>query len=245
LWKRLRRKELKLNWRIKYTTAFLLLLLLSACGGSDSSNGIPTAQNPTAPGGTTLNPPPTPTPPAGEPDLSSSEPFKLPNNSDYSGLQAIFGNIYPPLVGDPLVKMMLSGDVRSTTINGTIRLAVEDNQGLAVRDFPSFDGTGYHSSSYLDIIFADDQVVVRATANQSGDTLSGALYYRVRQSGETQCEKVVVTCHDQYGNTVDPSHCPPPPDTVAPCRQYMDVSQSSVKLVGTYQAKFSEWWTQN
>ena len=185
--------------------------------------------------------------------MTTAVSIKLPSESDLTGLENFFGILYPPMVGDPLVEMILSGDMRTTTPAGTIRLAVEDKVGLTARDFPSFAGTGHvtveSTGNVFDMIFADDQIVVRAVGLiNSTSTLNATIYYRMRQTGDTECEAISYTCHDQHGNVVPVSDCYPagPPDTVAPCENYMGGSspatKAGVNVLGTFQAHYTSWF---
>jgi hypothetical protein len=230
----------EVNWRFSIVALSVGLLLCVSCGSKNTTTTVP---EPTPTPGVS----PLPTPDVTRdnlPDVTHAAPYRLASNSDLSGLQSLFGVVYPPLVGDPLIKMMLTGDTRQTAITGTVRLALEDKQGLVVRDIPSFDATGYRDSSRLDIIFADSQLVVKTVGTFAADgTLTAAIFYRVRQSGETQCQNVQFHCYDQYGHEVDPSFCGyTKPNLVATCQTYMNSANSAVKQLGSFTTKeFPNW----
>ena len=161
--------------------------------------------SPTNPGGNT-NPttPITPTTPtSSDPygaQIRASVPIDLTDKVNYSGLAGITGtngnpgNLRLPLVGDARVRLQTSSS-RSQSIDGSLFLAFEDQYGFWAAQWDrSFPGTGVQVTSsgnpYLDIIFADDDLVVRAIGTASNNTFYGTLYYRLRQSGDTACRQI-------------------------------------------------------
>lgn len=215
------------------------LLFLVACGDTGSNTtGIPTSGGSGSGGTTPVTPDPTnPTP--GLPDLSKSSAINLDDKINYSGLIAIAGNVVTPIVGDPRAVLKIT-NTTNLSVNGTLRLAFEDKAGFWWADMNSVEGTGVNTSSALDIIFSDNSLTIRIIAGRSGNLLISNIYYRVRQSGETQC--LPVYCY--VNGTPVPfgsQFCPiPKPDTAGICRNYISTTLSSVKKLGTFSASYND-----
>ncbi len=190
-------------------------------------------------------------------ELSTSVPIDLADRVNYLGLVDITGtggapgNISLPLVGDVKVRLQTT-NTRSQSIKGTLFLAFEDQLGLWGAQYnSSFPGTGFQitttTGKNVDIIFADDDLVVRTLGVVVNNNFTGALYYRLRQAGDTACKQVTVTCNITYPNGYPYYYgsggfeCPPYalPDTVTPCRNYMNPADSHVKRLGNFRNTFS------
>lgn len=222
---------------------------MTACGKSgETTNGAPAPVDPTA---QNQVPNYTPVTDPGQdgrlPDLTTAVALRLPNPSDYSGLEELAQVLYLPLVGDPKIRMTISGD-RTNAVTGSILVGFEDRAGWWGADVPSFSKTGYRNTSALDMIFADDELLFRVVGAINGNNLDGNVYYRVRQSGENACRKLQ-TCTTTYA-----PYYPYPPTTTcrdqdadiatAECRSYMDIGSSSVRLLGNFhQGSYSSWLT--
>lgn len=225
----LRRLKLNAWFRI---ALFLVALNIAACGGGSSSSSsapVPNANN----GGGTLNNPGNTVDPR-LPNLSRALAINLTDKTGYQGLIDIAKLVVTPIVGDALIHLTLPND-RTTEVSSTVIVAFEDRVGFWGAQLSSFPGTAFRTSSSLDIIYSDSQLSLRVLAAMtSADQVFGRIYYRVRQSGETQCQKVTVT------------YCPPgqtctPPDTATPCRKYMELNNSSVKDLGSFSGKYSNF----
>lgn len=239
-------KERKLSWRVTLASVVVFLMLCAGCSSSSNSNTVPQAQPSTGP--TTGLPTPTPANYTG-PDLTNAVPLALPNNQNLTGLNALMPSpVATPLVGDPLVDMVSNNGVQ------TIRLAAEDSNGLQARDWPLFPGTDQSSSTSLNMIFADDQVVILATGTiANGQITGGNIFYRVRQASDpapfsqypniTACENFTLTCTDSQGNPVPLKDCgETQPDLVTPCEAYMSTSNASVIKLGTFEQMNAGVW---
>lgn len=217
--------------------AFLAgLCIVIGCGETKNSpNPIPT---PTPVDSGTPTPLPIPAPDADSriPDLSGAFPLALTNGT--SALKALAQNVFPPLVGDPLISLTID-QTREVSIAGNILFAFEDQLGFWGAELPSF--TGLQSDSLIDILFADDEFVLRVVAERKVDDLSGILYYRLRLAGDTACRETFVTCEESPFGFSFPPYCYSRPDTATPCRAYMNLAQASVKSVGSFKAKYSKW----
>lgn len=243
------------KWKLKRQIIYfgLLLTLFNAgCSNSSSTNApvSPTDPAPTVP----VNPAdPTPNDPYGA-DIRASVPIDLANKTQFSGLSDIAGtgglpgNIYLPLVGDAKVRLQTTSS-RSQSIHGNLFLAFEDQQGFwGARWENEFPGTGIQVSTStgqtLDIIFADDDLVVRIQGVVASQTFFGGIYYRLRQPSDTACRQVSVGCTVTYPwgtYTFPPNQCPSytQPDLVTPCRNYMSPSNTQVKRLGNFTNTFS------
>ena len=67
-----------------------------------------------------------------------------------------------------------------------------------------------------------DLLVVRIIGGISSSQVTGAIYYRNRQSGDTQCEIINQTC-----TPAGSPSCPQAPDVKTPCLQYMNPSDTT------------------
>ncbi|MBI1862066.1 MAG: hypothetical protein HYR96_14220 [Deltaproteobacteria bacterium] len=229
-----------LKW-IRCIQWLALGLLLSACGNTGRTTvGVPT---PTPLAGPVSSPIPTPGANLDSriPDLSRAVGVNLTDVTSFSALRDMAINVFPPLVGNPLLQLTMSAS-RATDISGSLLFGFEDQYGFWGAQQVSFPGTGYQSDTVLDVIFADDSLVTRVSASRFLDNLSGTLYYRIRSSGDTACKQQYVTC-TVIGFPGSGTICPTAPDTVVPCQNYMSPSDTHVKKVGTFSAKFSKWTT--
>ena len=217
---------MKLSAWLKGTLVAVVLIVLG-CGGGETKE-IPSPADPSAPPQELT--PPAPTTDPRLPDLSHAVPINLHDKTTYQGLQDLAKTVFPPLVGDPLVSMRLT-NTRDTNISGSILIAFEDRMGFWGASLDSFEGTGYRDSQRLDIIFADDEFALRAVGALSIDDLTGVIYYRLRQTGDTQCKKFICT---GWG-------CPTSQDLASICRTYMNTTDAHVKELGTFRTKYSNW----
>jgi len=170
-----------------FSFLFVTLLLVS-CGGTDSTNTVPQAADPNA-GATT--PLPTVTVPTDGrlPEWVANKRYGniiVPSVTDYSNLEAIFGLIYPPVVGTPIIAMDIASD-RTTNVSGKLYLGVEDDKAFTYREWTSLESMSARSSTVLDGWFLDDEMVVRVNAGISAGKVSGQIQFRKRVSGENQC----------------------------------------------------------
>jgi hypothetical protein len=205
------------------------LLLISACGGSSSSSVPTTATPSTTPTTVTV---PTVTSNPALPNLTNAVSINLVDKTNYSGLAAISGNIYPPLVGDPYLSMTLTYG-RTTPIAGTILVAYEDSIGFWGAQVNSFPGVDTYTATSFDMTFADDDLVFRSVGTLTNGSLTGNIYYRLRQSTDTgtECKTVTVSNGSYY-------------DNVTPCVNYMNLSNAQVTNLGSFvQPTFSAWAT--
>ena len=240
-----------MNWR-SYKLVFLSGIFgvcLTHCSKSaDQTNAVPTPPSDPTPAAQPV------TPPTAEPDsrlpswVSKAVPIQLTTAGDFSGLQDLFGIVYPPLVGDPSIAMDLTGD-RERTVSGTLHFGFEDAKGFQYIDIPSVVSpdyrnpngfAGYRDTNYFDGYFSDDSGVVRIVGSLSNNTLTGKLYYRIRLPGEVACQEFVQCNFDPHVWQYD---CQKVVDILV-CRNYMDASQSqSVKQLGTFAAPYLNWFT--
>ena len=229
----------------------LFLTLFSVGCSNSSSNNSPV--NPTEP--TT---PVTPTTPTTEdpygPDIRASVPIDLANKTTFSGLADISGtggqpgNIYLPIVGDARIRLQTSSG-RTQSINGSLFLSFEDQQGFwGARWNNEFPGTGLQTTTStgqnIDIIFADDDLVVRIQGAVVSQNFFGGIYYRLRQPADTACRQVSYGCTVTYPwgtYTFPPEQCPnyTQPDLVTPCRNYMNPTNTQVKRLGNFTNTYS------
>lgn len=252
--------ELKLKLKRNFSKVavfFVAFIVLISCGKDETTS---------APSPLDLDPPTDPFDPAPPPDddtrvpdLEKAVTVALTDPVNFSGLEDIANFVFAPLVGDPLVSMDLLVD-RSTGISGSILVAFEDQIGFWGAILNSFKGTSTISSGALDMIFADDELVLRTIGTISGDTLNGTIYYRVRVTGDDECKPVTVTCQTnttpgdpfcqmypwyptcQANPNPNPPECDFEVDTVTPCLSYMSISNSSVKDLGSFSnTTFSNW----
>jgi len=226
-------------------TLFLSLFFLGACGQTGSNTtGVPVSAAPVNPPSPEVDPlPEVPTEPNPNlPNLSGSVALALTDNVNYTGLSAIAGNIVTPIVGDPRV-LLKTTNTREQSVEGTLLVSFEDKLGFWGANMVSVPKSGFNTSQSLDILFTDNALTFRVVASRMGDNLLSTLYYRVRQSGETQC--LPVKCYytwagQRYEVPFNSLYCPiPAPDVVGTCRSYMDPAQSAVKVLGTFSAPYS------
>lgn len=264
-WLRLRRlRKLKLNCWI-CTLLAACLLLISACGNKEETSGAPTVASPFTPG-KEFNLPGT-TPDGRLPDLSRATDVFLTDTVNYSALYDItYGTFFPiggtgsQIVGNVKAQGTIKDDrtnfdasIPGTLLEGKILIAFEDKAGFWGAELPIFPKAATRVGSSHDMIFADDEFVVRVIGSTgSGDAFSGTIYYRLRTNSDVvqyqypngayftarPCTQVTVTCGG--GN------CPgyTQPDTRTKCVNYMSTSNSSVKKLGTFGGKYSSWVTQ-
>lgn len=221
-----------LKW-IRCSLGLALILWLSACGDTKSnSNPIPTATPPTA------TPTPLPVPQPGYdsrlPDLSRAASVNLSDFTHYTALKDLAHNVFPELVGNPYLQLNLQ---KNRELEGTALFTFEDQMGFWGAELSSF--TGLQAGNQTQIIFADDEFVFKVIAVKSSNDLDGILYYRVRVPGDTACRNSFVTCEPF---SFLPPQCIATPDNITPCWAYMNLSSASVKTVGTFKAKYSDWW---
>ncbi len=227
---------------LKRILLVLCLSLVAACGkSSETTNGVPTPVDPSKQGGGN-NPyiVPTPTPDPRIPDLSTATALRLVNPTDYSGLEEIANIVYLPLVGDPKIAMKISGADRSNDVTGSVLVAFEDQVGFWGAQLTSFPGTGYRDSSNFDMIFADDELVVRVVgAIGSNNKFDGNVYYKMHVSTDTACRPKTI-CTTYNGSTT----CVPedPAITASNCRAYIQPGASLVKQLGNFHStSYSSW----
>lgn len=228
-------------------------LLVAACGDSSSNtSNIPTPANPNPPGGSL--------PPSGNygtpglPDITLSHSITLSDRTNYSAIidlkrannEIFSGSFTVP----PMLKMTLSGRSK-TTVPGKMLVwwEEEDQSGFWGAEVPTVDGAAIQGNNgttrNFDTIHSDSQLSFRVLAQSNdGVNLYGIIYYRIRQSGETQCLKQKVTCIDPWtGQQLPDSFCQyTTPDIVTPCRNYMNPGDSNVKTMGTFTSTINDWF---
>lgn len=222
----------------KFLNVTVCTAMIAACGGSkETTNNVPVPVDPTTQTTTTTYTPPVN--PGQDPRLpalqSKAVVLRLTDPTTYTGLQELAQVLFLPLVGDPKVAMDISGG-RDTLVTGKILVSFEDQEGYWGALLDSFGDTGARSSGGLDMIFADDEIVVRMVGSLSGDSLDGLVYYRIRQTGDTACKKQIRTCA--------PGQPCPQPDVTTPCRNYMQFGVSQVKQLGSFHSSYSNWVVQ-
>ena len=244
---------MKLRFQILGT--FVALAMFAACSSKDQSNGsVPAPANPAGGTQTTIT-----VPNSGQnpniPNLTNANPINLVDKTGLSGLLDIAGGqVYPPLVGDPLIDMDITS-AGGTAVNGSVLVSFEDSQEFWGAELPSFNGMGTALANSLDMTFADEDMVIRVIGSMSGGTINGNVYYRIRQSGDIECENVTVTCEPNgtilastrhgvqrvVGHALSGSQCSTYYDTVTPCQQYVSTSNSQVKNLGSFEGTYSSW----
>ena len=239
------------NVILKLFFFFFPMFLIFACGQTSSTTTpVPTPPPPVeddAP--TDFSPAPPPVDPR-LPDLSKAVALNLKDKT-LKGLKDLAVAIFPPLVGDPLILMDFSNG-RGTEVEGSVLLSFEDAQGFWGARLDSVSGVGTRSADTLDMIFADDEFVLRIVGALSTDIMNGTVFYRLRAIGENQCKRPVLTCEIYYDDPTlhgyppgvlppIPPECNEPPAWIAPCRAYMNLSDSHVKELGSFKATQSEW----
>ncbi len=255
------------RFKIQFSRSVLTAVLLFAVAcGKDNSQGLPTAPPPPGTGGTTD------LPTAGLPNdprvpalLAKAVEIKLVDSVNFTGLQDLAQTIFAPLVQTFVALEIVRG--RETEVSGSILVGFEDSEGFWGALLNTFAGASQRSSTSLDMIFSDSELSVRMVSGLNADTMvSPTLYYRLRKSGEKQCQTQSLTCtQTQYTCTswdwysgacknwtskeveVDCSTVPgaPTPPTAAQlaaeCRTYMNLGNSSVKKLGTFESNYSKW----
>jgi hypothetical protein len=214
--------------------------MLAHCAGKSDLNPLPKATDPNATTQTIPNTTPSTDPRI--PDLSKAVAIHLDDNVNYTGLKDLAHVVYAPVIGDALISMNISGG-RTTSFTSSVLIAFEDHYGFWGALQNSFTGTTTRTSNSIDAIHSDSEFTIRIVAGLNGDTLSGSIYYRIRQTGETQCFATAVTCN--YTGTPPANYsnyCPyPTPDTSAACRNYMNTGLAAVKRLGTFNSSYSSW----
>jgi hypothetical protein len=198
-----------LNWHKNILRALGLLVILAmvSCGKpKEEGSPIKTPQDPTKTSG---DPEPipttTPTTTTGIPDLSRAAAINLLDKVTFQGLNDILSpwgeSVLPPLVGDPKILLQVTNS-RTISINGKVTVAFEDRFGFWGLTLDSFPGTGIHTATMMDVIFASDEIVLRTVGVLNGDTVTDAgIYYRLRNTSDsdnTHCRKqsnTTTTCH--------------------------------------------------
>ncbi len=232
---------------------FAAALVLSTACGTSSSQGINQPSNPSGGGGGSIptTPPVDPRLPAW---LAEAVEITLPtcsgntticsNGVNISGLIDIASNVLTPLVYTRFALSLDSG--RNSSARGTIHVGFEDGYGFWGADLNSVEGASSFTGGSLDMIFSDSELTLRLVGNVVNDAFQAAsVYYRVRQSGENQCQQVSYTCtvdyHDGRGpieSTACPSTPPTSLDTTA-CKNYMNLGVA--KRLGGISGSFSKW----
>ncbi len=213
-----------------------VLTLAVACG-KDSQNVVSTPVNPTQTGTNPLSSDPRKDPRLPQ-ALRNSVGITLNDAVNYNGLKDLAKVISLPVV-ETFVSLTLPND-RSIDISSQMLIGFEDDLGFWGGLLNSFPGAATRSTDALDIIYTDSELTFRITAGINGvNFVDPKIFYRARQSGETQCQ--VPTCTDQNGNSVSLDKCGifVPPATT--CKNYMNLGNSAVKQLGTFSAKTSQW----
>lgn len=223
----------------RYLRYSCLVLLLAFAGcSSTSTSSVPQAQNPTGSGSTDLNPGNTSQNPQIPALYYQGVAIDLTDEVNYTGLKDIAGSVQPPVVGDPKVAMSLTAG-SGNSLTGQILVAFEDQIGFWAAIVNTFTGTTYYDGQTIDAIFSDNDLVFRTQGTISNNSLSGTIYYRLRQSGDTECLPETTTC---VGGT---SGCGivTPPDPAPACETYMTPGATGVKSLGTFtNSNFSGTW---
>lgn len=229
-------------------------MLLAACGGNSSTTStVPQSPDPNT--GGNIPTPGTGNDPRLPAELATAVNFTLSDRTNFTGLNDILAPentfVVAPLVGDPKIKLTFTTPVTSTLVSGKLFFAFEDLGGLWYMRMNTVDDASVKAASTqtingvqtsvinTDAIYTDNYMTVRilAYSTDAGATHHGYLYYRMRQSGETQCFKQTVTCVDQYGNPLPASYCSYPngtSDMVTTCRNYASPGDPNVKLLGIF-----------
>jgi hypothetical protein len=232
-----------------------MLVLASACGSS-SSNGLPTANNPSTGNNTPINT--TPNTDSRLPDwLDNRVDIVLPSctgtssicdtGKTTSGLGDIFGVNVGGLV-ETHFNLQLPNASAFNITGATVNLGYEDSWGFSGASIPGFDGAVTNQNGQIDMIFSDSLTTVRVTGNYIGSTdqiQAGTIYYKVRQSADTQCQRTTYSCWVNYGNGPQPSSSctgtTPTNTDVSVCKSYMGLGSAGVKQLGTFTSSYSRW----
>lgn len=246
------KRSLRFISRAVFATA---LVFTVACGQS-SSQTTPLPTNPAGDGSTkpiNSNPPSDTRLPAW---MGKAISFVLPTCSGTSntcfqgqsllGLIDIASNVLTPLVDTYFALELDSG--RSSNARGVLHLGFEDDYGFWGADIPSFAGASTFQASQLDMIFSDSEVTFRLVATVVNDQMQNAqIHYRMRQSGETQCQATYYTCYVNYNDgrgNIESNACPtqaPTNNDINVCRNYMYINGTTVKKLGDVTGSFSQW----
>lgn len=247
-------------------SVFAAMLLLTVACGSDNSQGLPTAPPPPGTGsGADLPTAGLPNDPRVPALLAKSVEISLTDSVNFTGLQDLAKTVFAPLVQTFVAMEIVRG--RETEVSGSILVGFEDSEGFWGALLNTFAGASQRSSTSLDMIFSDSELSVRMVSGLNADTMvSPTLYYRLRRSGEKQCQAQTLTCtQTQYTcsswnwytgqcnnwtsqevqvdcSTVPGAPTPPTAEQLAAeCRSYMNLGNSSVKKLGTFESKYSQW----
>ncbi len=216
------------------------MLSLFSCGGNEeNSNPIPTPSQDPTPNPTSI-PTPTPSVDSRLPDLTNAVSIRLTDAVNFSGLKDLAKTVFLPLVGDSKIKMSIDGG-RENSVSGSVLISFEDSEGFWGAQLSSFDKTGIRTSDMLDMIFADDEFVLRVVGTISEDNIYGNIFYRIRVPNDYECKKIVVICPPVYTwpYWYLPNNCNENIDLVTPCRNYM--SFELVKNLGSFIGVYSKW----
>lgn len=212
------------------------LLIIAGCGQTEEkTNSLPTATDPTPATQTSITPP-TPTADPRLPQwIERAAAVQLRESRNYLDLEALFGVVYPPLVGNPRVAMDLFGE-RNQDVVGKVYLGFEDKMGFVYAEIPSVDDTGYRNSTFFSAIFSDDMATVRVTGPVENNVLKANFYYRIRGNNDPACKRWT-RCDYAFG----PYSCYRWVDSEA-CNTYMQESHSEVKMLGSFEAaQYADW----
>lgn len=223
---------------------FAVVMVLAIACGKDSQQGIPTADLPPGTGPTT----PLSSDPRDDARLpsqlrGSTVGITLADPTSFSGLLGITGwAIFP----QPLVETFFSLTIpneTSTNVSSQAFLGFEYGKGFWYTLMNTFSSASTLTTSQMDFIYTDSKLTLRVTAGINGNSfIDPKISYRVRQSGETQCQVTTGVCKDQWGNVYPPSYCGiTPVDDAAVCKSYMNLGNSAVKPLGTFSAATSQW----
>ena len=221
-----------------------VLLVAVACG-KDSQTNAPAAPAAPTPGPTTTlssDPRQNPNLPAA---LKNSAEIRLTDALNFTGLQDLAGIVTAPVV-ETFISLTLPNNRDVGAISSQILVGFEDDFGFWAALLNSFDGAATRTSTSLDAIYSSSKFTFRVTAGINGTNLvDPRVYYRVRGSGETQCEKVTYSCQVWNGSAwVASNSCPnspPADDSANRCKLYMNLGNSAVKQLGTFTATTTQW----
>ena len=234
---------------------FAAALLLAIACSEEPGTGIPTVPPPDNGGGTDL-----PSDPNSDPRLpellNKAVELKLTDSVNYAGLKDLATTVFLPIV-ETFVALEINRG-READVTGAIMVGFEDNEGFWGGVLNTFPKASQRSSDMLDMIFSDSELTVRMVSGLNGDTMvTPTVYYRLRQSGEKQCQARTLVCtqtswqwdpwKQEYKQVTKEVACPadvPQPtaeELGSECRSYMNLGSSSVKKLGTFESKYSKW----
>lgn len=238
--------------------AFLTVaLIVISCGKENETSVVPTAETETTSTSENFVPAPPSETDDRLPDLSQAVNLILEDAINFSGLKDIAKVVLTPMVRNPLVALTLNLD--RSNISGNILLAFEDQLGFWGAIVSSFEGTNSLTGDVLDMTFSDDELVLRMIGSILGDTLSGTVFYRIRETGDDQCKPVTVSCETTYTPggplcqlypwipecQVDPDPNPPEceveTNTVVVCKDYINTGNAEVKNLGAFSGSLTDW----